>query len=485
MSEKKGGGPKSSGPVDAVIGNRYFPLAAVIAAILIVFRGLSLFFEVTISFQGQLLLCAVLALCYLLANPPGFIKKHNLAVSLLVVVLIFFLGLQVRMATVNEEATYGSGLTSAMEFIGLTVSDTDEKYLLAADPHFWYVQTERVLDGIEGRETPEYDYLRLHPEYQPYEPHLFARIAAYSYKIAHSITGIEFYRFLFWFPAIVAALSAFPAFWIGRELYSNLAGIFASFFIVFSPSFMSRSIGGFFDTDCAVIFCSVLVVAFFLAAYNRVDPKNWKKPSPIILSALAGASLALFAIIWSGFAYMPWLFAGLFGLHWMYRVYIAEGKDIKEKLRHSWLFFRSHALVYVVMGIAFLILTLPSQGILPAKQVIDVTTFFQEAKAEGGIFPNVWISISEEMSASSGEVIARAGHLAFGLGLIGLVLLLVMFLQNFGKKSIYPETFFLMIIWIIPTLYGSIWAFRFVQLLAIPLAICAGIALGMETPQAE
>jgi asparagine N-glycosylation enzyme membrane subunit Stt3 len=36
-----------------------------------------------------------------------------------------------------------------------------------------------------------------------------------------------------------------------------------------------------------------------------------------------------------------------------------------------------------------------------------------------------------------------------------------------------------MFIWIAPTLYGSFWAVRFTQMLALPMAICAGIAFGV------
>jgi hypothetical protein len=57
--------------------------------------------------------------------------------------------------------------------------------------------------------------------------------------------------------------------------------------------------------------------------------------------------------------------------------------------------------------------------------------------------------------------------------------LIVLFIKNFGKKSIYPETFLFMMIWTLPTLYGSIWAVRFAMLLALPLSICAGISLGI------
>jgi len=380
------------------------------------------------------------------------LNKHRTAISLLILLGIFYLSFSIRLTTVNQP------------------------YLLAADPHFWYRMTKYIAED----NIPEYDSLRLHPEYGKFNPGFFPYAAAYSYKLVHFFTGIDFYRFLFWFPAFVAALSVFPAFWIGKELYSNKAGLFAAFFIGLTPSFLSRSMAGFFDTDCMVILFSLLTVALFLSAYNRVDANNLKKKSPIILSILAGLSLSVFFFTWGGgAAYIPWIFIGLFFFHYLYRIVIAKGNNFKEKLKHSYLFFRGHLLVYILLFVSFLCFTFPFQGLKPINSIIGVATFFQTGKAEGGIFPNVWVSISEEMSASLTEVVMRVGTPIFIFGIIGLSILFLFFIFNFGKKSIYPETFFFMFIWIAPTLYGSLWAIRFSQMLAIPMSICAGIALGV------
>ncbi len=380
------------------------------------------------------------------------LNKHKLAISLLLLLLIFYLSFSIRLATV------------------------DQPYLLAADPHYWYRKTKYIVED----NVPEYDPLRGHPEHSNLGFGFFPYSAAYSFKLAHFFTGIEFYRFLFWFPAFIAALSVFPAFWIGKELYSNKSGLFAAFFIGLTPSFLSRSMAGFFDTDCFVILLSVLTVALFLSAYNRVDMNNLKKKTPIILSILTGLSLATFSLTWGGgFAYIPWLFIGLFFLHYFYRLVIAKGNNFKEKLKHSYLFFRGHLLVYIVLFISFICFTFPFQGFAPLNSVTAVTSFFQTGKAEGGIFPNVWVSISEEMSASFTEIVARVGTPVFIFGIVGLAILFLLFTSNFGKSSIYPETFFFMFIWLAPTLYGSFWAVRFTQMLAIPMAICSGIAFGV------
>jgi len=380
------------------------------------------------------------------------LNKHRTAISLLILLGIFYLSFSIRLTTVNQP------------------------YLLAADPHFWYRMTKYIAED----NVPEYDPLRLHPEYIKFNPGFFPYAAAYSYKLVRFFTGIDFYRFLFWFPAFVAALSVFPAFWIGKELHSNKAGLFAAFFIGFTPSFLSRSMAGFFDTDCMVILFSLLTVALFLSAYNRVDASNLKKKSPIILSILAALSLSVFFFTWpGGSAYIPWLFIGLFFFHYLYRIVIAKGNNFKEKLKHSYLFFRGHLLVYIILFVSFICFTFPFQGFQPINSIIKVTTFFQTGKAEGGIFPNVWVSISEEMSASLTEVVMRVGTPIFIFGIIGLVILFLFFIFNFGKKASYPETFFFMFVWIAPTLYGSLWAIRFAQMLAIPMSICAGIALGV------
>jgi len=378
------------------------------------------------------------------------VAKYKTAICLLILLFIFYLTLSVRLITVNQP------------------------YLLAADPHYWYRATKFIVNG----EIPEYDPLRLWPNPPKFNPGLFPYLAAYSYIITKFLVDIEFYRFLFWFPAIIASLSVFPAFWIGRELHSNIAGLFAAFFIGLTPTILSRTMAGFFDTDCTNILFSLLTIAFFLAAYNRVDEKNFKKPLPIILSILSGLSLAVFALIWGGFAYIPWLFLGLLFFHFIYKISLAQGINFKEKLKNGFVFFKSHLIVYIVVFSTFIVFTYPIKGFALINSIISVATFFQTAKAEGGIFPNVWVSISEEMSASFGEVIARVGFYNFYLGILGLVALFFLFLLNFKKKSIYPESFIFMTLWVLPTLYGSIWAVRFAMLLSLPISICAGIALG-------
>jgi len=373
-------------------------------------------------------------------------KLNKIHLALLALIVIFYLSFSVRLETVNEP------------------------YLLAADPHYWYRMTKFVIEG-----APEYDTLRLWPEPPKFNPGLYPYLAAYSYKIVNLITGVEFYRFLFWFPAFVTALSIFPAFWIGRELHSNKAGLFSAFFIGLTPSILSRTMGGFFDTDCTNIFFSLLVIALFLSAYNRVN--NIKKA--LALSFLSGLSLASFALIWSGYSYISWLFIGLLVFHWIYQIIVASGRNLIEKFKNSWLFFKAHFLVYIIIFITFILVTFPFIGFNSIKQIIGTTTFFQTAKAEGGIFPNVWVSISEEMHASTWEIMARVGVPIFCFGLLGIFFLFILSLTNLKKKPIYPETFIFMALWILPTLYGSFWAIRFTMLLALPLSISAGIALGI------
>jgi len=402
---------------------------------------------------------------------PKFVREHKGAISLILSFLLVFI------------IAYGA--------YSVRATTSNQAYLLGADdPYYWSRLTTYIVNG----NIPQYDTLRLHPDEEPafYTIGLFPYTGAWAYQIDHAITGIDLYRFFFYFSPIFAALSIIPAFWIGRELHSNKAGIFVAFFVAFTPSFLFRTMGGYYDTDAMIMLFSTLVVALFIAAYNRIDYKNWKKPLPIILAALAGIVLILFELTWSGWAYMPWLFAGFFIVHELYQILISPGSGIKEKFEHRLPSLKSHLMIYVVMFLSAAIFWYAFQAVMPMNgganplnEVKGVASFFQTAKAEGGIFPNVWISISEEMSASFSEVVARVDPVIFGFGIIGLIFLAVMFLQNFRKTSIYgtstiyTATFIFLAIWIAPTLYGSLWAVRFIQMLAIPLAISAGIAIAV------
>jgi asparagine N-glycosylation enzyme membrane subunit Stt3 len=308
---------------------------------------------------------------------PKFVREHKTAVSLVLSFLLVFL------------VAYGA--------YSVRTVTSNQQYLLGADdPYYWSRLTTIIVSG----DIPQNDTVRLHPDEEPAfnSLGLFPYIGAWFYQAAHAVTGVDLYRSFFYFSPFFAALAVIPAFWIGRELHSNKAGIFAAFFIAFTPSFLFRSMGGYYDTDAIIMLCSTLVIALFLAAYNRIDTKNWKKPAPIILAALAGIVLIIFEVSWSGWAYIPWLFAGFFALHEGYQLLVSEGSGIKEKFKNSLPFLKSHLLIYVVMllsatvfWVGFHATTTIYEGGNPLSEVLSVTSFFQSAKAEGGIFPNVWI----------------------------------------------------------------------------------------------
>ena len=99
----------------------------------------------------------------------------------------------------------------------------------------------------------------------------------------------------FCIPVIISAISVIPAFFITRKIGGNFGGFIAALIVAFHPSFLTRTIGGFSDTDAYnVIFPLFIAWLFFLA----LETKNTKKN--IIFAFSAGLLVGLYNYTWSG-----------------------------------------------------------------------------------------------------------------------------------------------------------------------------------------
>jgi len=115
-----------------------------------------------------------------------------------------------------------------------------------------------------------------------------------------------------WYPAVLGALTVFPVYFIGKELYNRGAGLLSAALIAILPGqFLARSLLGFTDHHAMETLFSTIAMLFFILAIKsarekeitfysilRKDLSSLRKP--VIYSSLAGISFGSYFLAWRG-----------------------------------------------------------------------------------------------------------------------------------------------------------------------------------------
>jgi dolichyl-diphosphooligosaccharide--protein glycosyltransferase len=115
-----------------------------------------------------------------------------------------------------------------------------------------------------------------------------------------------------WYPAVLAALTVFPVYFIGKEMYNRGTGLLSAALIAILPGpFLTHSLLGFTDHHATEILFSTIAMLFFILAVKsakeneitfysilRKDLSSLKKP--MTYSFLAGISIGCYFLAWVG-----------------------------------------------------------------------------------------------------------------------------------------------------------------------------------------
>jgi len=115
-----------------------------------------------------------------------------------------------------------------------------------------------------------------------------------------------------YFPAILAAITVIPVYFIGKELFNRWAGVISAGLIAILPGeFLGRSILGFTDHHVAETLFSAVAMLFLILAvkaarqrqlsFNSIRHGNWAIiTKPLVYSLLAGLFLGIYLLTWAG-----------------------------------------------------------------------------------------------------------------------------------------------------------------------------------------
>ena len=102
------------------------------------------------------------------------------------------------------------------------------------------------------------------------------------------------------FPVFMACLTVIVAYFLGRDLGGKPTGIVAALMLAVSPSYISRTVAGFFNTDSAGIFGISAVALLFLRSLDeKMDSKR-----RILYALSAGAAMGFTYASWGGARYI-------------------------------------------------------------------------------------------------------------------------------------------------------------------------------------
>lgn len=340
-------------------------------------------------------------------------------------------------------------------------------YLRNIDSYNFMRDMQLIVDN--GGTFPGHDNLMLAPEglykgagtFYPY-------FGAYSYMLWRALyPQTQLWQFLIWWPALVAALTAIPMYFLTKKLYDKKAGVIAALLMAFDVSIMTRTLGGDPDNDGVVLLLPLVIIATFIYVQDYLNKQGIKKKG-ILYSIALGLMLSVWVWTWGGYWFVIGLMLGFIVLKMM--IESARLRNIKTALKHYKPHLAGFAISMLVMIAVITILVDPVfvKGLFSQLSSI---LHFGDIKSETGIFPNVYVSVAELQSVDSfAEIVKRIG-IPFFATLIALGYLL----YSYGRTKKHLDTVILLTIWFLGPIIATLVAVRFTILFATPIAIGTGI----------
>ncbi len=152
-------------------------------------------------------------------------------------------------------------------------------------------------------------------------------LEVWLYRLVHLFNkNMSLMAVCFYVPIIISSLAVIPAFLIAKRISGNVGGFFAALMVAIHPFFISRTAGGFADTDPYNVFFPLLITWLFLEAF---EAENTKKR--LSLAALSGLCIGLFSFAWSGWSFIFNFLIVTAGIYIIYQI-IAHRKEFKKNI---------------------------------------------------------------------------------------------------------------------------------------------------------
>ena len=368
-----------------------------------------------------------------------------------------------------------------------------------------------------------------------YQP-MIAYVTSFLYGIVNMFQDMSIKEVAFWTGAFISSFAVIPVYIFTRRITNDYGAIAATLIVALGPNYISHTFAGFFDTDMFNVTLPLFFILFFVEAV-----KSDKLAYRIIFSILSVLSIGLYSLSWSGYMFYPAVMiivmVVFFVLCFYLNIDVLEPfKNYENKL--NWLINQkelSSVLLILVLGVFALLVTVGFNGIF--KALIDLTGGLSLLSASRDVWPNVYISVAEMQKPNilagglPGAFLANTNGIINGIGGIvaffGVLLVLFTFIQrllrlrsvkvkgdsskphkskrkatsvrkeqdrfrislkdigSFGstdeinRSKRYNVLYLsLFLVWILASAAAVTQGTRFIQVLVVPMGICAGIFVG-------
>jgi len=383
--------------------------------------------------------------------------------------------------------------------------DSGQTYLLAIDPYFWYRNARNYLDHgfatdieIDGnyydthRMAPfmEEDIIKSTKEdgeivktnnrfggwWGEKFGNLNVFLEVWLYRLVHLFNeNISLMAVCFYIPIIISSLAVVPAFFIARRVSGNVGGFFAALMVAIHPFFISRTAGGFADTDPYNVFFPLLIAWLFLEAFEAKD--NLKR---IVLASLSGLCIGLFSFAWSGWSFIFNFLIGTAGIYVLYQI-IVHRKEFKKNILGILKYdpIKNTLVILVTFLLSSGIFVTLFMGLNTFTRAFTEYIRFAGMKsvAVTSLWYNVYTTVAELNPLSWNQIVQQIGgpFLLF-IAFIGVLLTLT---KKDSHRKIDIKYAALIMIWFFATVYASTKGVRFILIMVPAFSLGFGIALGV------
>lgn len=321
-------------------------------------------------------------------------------------------------------------------------------YLLAIDPYTYFRRARNILEKGHPWDTLKNGV--------PWNTHMIAPLGRkmgfnlhpYIIAVNHRILSLFGFKDLmgtaFFVPIIISALSVIPAFFLGRRFAGITGGFVAAWIVAVAAPAISRTAGGFVDTDAYNILFPLLILWLFIEAME-----NNKLGLKVVLGSLAGVLVGLYSALWEWwfvFDLVLLVILSYFGFNILKG--FLQKRSIKLESRVISNIYSSIAFVLASGLVVSLFNGIHEFMVGPFSRPIMV--YYYKAVAVFKIWPNVMTTVAEQNAMNVQSVINTiGGPLMLFTALLGLYFVLFD-LKRLSKRDAYH------------LLTGGIWIFIFV-----------------------
>ena len=368
-----------------------------------------------------------------------------------------------------------------------------------------------------------------------YQP-MIAYVTSFLYGIVNMFQEMSIKEVAFWTGAFISSFAVIPVYIFTRRITNDYGAIAATLIVALGPNYITHTFAGFFDTDMFNVTLPLFFILFFVEAV-----KSDKLVHRIIFAILSVITIGIYSLSWTGYMFYPAVMIIVMIVFFILCFYLdievlEPFKNYSNKL--SWLVNQKELFpvaLIVVLGAIGLLFTVGIGGILDA--ISGLTGGFSLLSTSNDVWPNVFISVAEMQRPNllagglPGAFLANTSGIINGIGGIvaffGVLLVLFTFIQrllrlrsvkvkgdaskphkskrkatsvrkeqdrfrislkdigSFGstdeinRSKRYNVLYLsLFLVWILASAAAVTQGTRFIQVLVVPMGICAGIFVG-------